>query len=141
MAPLHFLAECARASGWAVSMVIGAQTAGDVIFTRRFEALGAQVTITTEEGSQGERGLATDAAEQRLDQAASVAIYACGPEPMLKAVDQIGIRLKVPGQLSLEAPMPCGYGVCLGCVVPLTSGGHARVCADGPVFDIGEVKL
>ena len=68
-------------------------------------------------------------------------IYSCGPEAMLKAIDDLGLKYDIPGQLSLEAPMPCGYGVCLGCVVPLRAGGHARVCQEGPVFDIGEVEL
>ncbi|MFH1687102.1 MAG: hypothetical protein ABIE70_06215 [bacterium] len=60
---------------------------------------------------------------------------------MLKAVDELGRRLNISGQISMEAPMPCGIGVCLGCVVPLVNGGHARVCHDGPVFEIGEVAL
>ncbi len=68
-------------------------------------------------------------------------IYACGPEGMLKASNDLGLKYKIPGQVSLEAPMPCGIGICLGCVVPLTKGGHARVCCEGPVFNIGEVVL
>ena len=60
---------------------------------------------------------------------------------MLKAANDLALEFRVPGQISLEAPMPCGIGVCLGCVVPLTKGGHARVCREGPVFDIGEVAL
>ena len=68
-------------------------------------------------------------------------IYACGPEGLLKAADNLGLEYNIPGQLSLEAPMPCGVGICLGCVVKLKSGGHARVCVDGPVFEIGEVVI
>ena len=60
---------------------------------------------------------------------------------MLKAVNELAVQRIVEGQLSLEAPMPCGVGICLGCVVPLTNGDYARVCWDGPVFNIGEVAL
>ena len=57
------------------------------------------------------------------------------------AVNDIGMEYGVNGELSLEAPMPCGIGVCLGCVVPRRDGGHARVCVDGPIFQIGEIAL
>jgi dihydroorotate dehydrogenase electron transfer subunit len=60
---------------------------------------------------------------------------------MLKAVNQLGLKYNVKGQLSIEAPMPCGLGICLGCVVELTNGTYARVCREGPVFNIGEVAL
>jgi dihydroorotate dehydrogenase electron transfer subunit len=48
---------------------------------------------------------------------------------------------RLSGQISLEAPMPCGIGVCLGCILPLMNDGYTRVCRDGPVYNIGEVKL
>lgn len=128
VAPLHFLAECARGSGRAVNMVIGARTAADVIFATRFEALGARVTIATEDGSLGEQGLATGVAERLLDGMAHKAIYACGPEPMLQAVEQLARGRGMPAQLSYERYMRCGLGVCGSC---------ARegwlVCRDGPV--------
>ncbi len=60
---------------------------------------------------------------------------------MLKAANSLGLKYKIPGQLSLEAPMPCGVGICLGCVVEKNDGTHARVCCDGPIFEIGEIKL
>ena len=60
---------------------------------------------------------------------------------MLKAADALGLKYNIPGQLSLEAPMPCGVGICLGCVKEKTDGTHARVCCDGPVFEIGEIIL
>ena len=131
VAPLHFLAECARATGWAVSMVIGARTGEDVIFAERFEALGAQVTVATEDGSLGERGLATDAAERRLGQAAFAAIYSCGPEPMLEAVAQLAQSRGLPAQLSYERTMRCGFGVCGSCARE-----GWMVCSDGPVMHL-----
>jgi len=59
----------------------------------------------------------------------------------LKAIDEMAREFKIPGQLSLEAPMPCGTGICLGCIVPLRAGGYSRVCREGPVYEIGEVLL
>ena len=132
VAPLHFVAERARLSGWAASMVIGARTAADVILAGRFEALGVRVTITTDDGSLGERGVATGAAERLLDEEAHEAIYACGPEPMLEAVELLARRRGLPAQLSYERTMRCGLGVCGSC---------ARegwlVCSDGPVRHLG----
>lgn len=128
VAPLHFLAERARAAGWPVDMVIGARTAADVVFVRRFEALGARVTVTTDDGSAGLRGVATDAAAHLLDQGRYQGLYACGPEPMLDAVERLAQARRLPAQLSYERYMRCGFGVCGSC---------ARegwlVCKDGPV--------
>lgn len=128
VAPLHFLAQCARASGWSVSMVIGARTAADVIFVERFEALGARVAIATDDGSLGERGLATEVAERLLDEAGYGALYACGPEPMLEAVELLARRRALPAQLSYEGIMRCGFGVCGSCARE-----GWMVCRDGPV--------
>ncbi|MFL7809081.1 MAG: dihydroorotate dehydrogenase electron transfer subunit [Anaerolineae bacterium] len=128
VAPLHFLARCARASGWGVSMVVGARTAADVIFVERFEALGVRVAIATDDGSRGERGLATDVVERLLDEAAYGAIYACGPEPMLEAVELLARRRALPAQLSYEGIMRCGFGVCGSCARE-----GWMVCRDGPV--------
>jgi dihydroorotate dehydrogenase electron transfer subunit len=97
----------------------------------------------TDDGSFGRKDFVTVAVDEyiRDHKDDRLRLYACGPEPMLKAVDDIGMKNNVPGELSLEAPMPCGIGVCLGCIVSLRKGGDARVCHDGPVFKIGEVLL
>jgi dihydroorotate dehydrogenase electron transfer subunit len=131
VAPIHFLAQRAIAAGWGVSVIIGARTAADVIFASRFESMGAEVSITTEDGSRGLRGLATDSAEHLLDQAGYRSIYACGPEAMLDAVEQLARSRGVLTQLSYERYMRCAFGVCGSC---------ARegwlVCRDGPVKSV-----
>jgi dihydroorotate dehydrogenase electron transfer subunit len=127
-APLHFLAERAIAAGWPLSVVLGARTATDIVFATRFAGLGAQVVVATEDGSLGQWSLATSAAERLLAQGDYQAIYACGPEPMLAAVETLARAHSIPAQLSYERPMRCGFGLCGSC---------ARqgwlVCSDGPV--------
>jgi dihydroorotate dehydrogenase electron transfer subunit len=132
VAPMCFLARRALAAGWVVSVVIGARTAADVVFAERFTALGVSVTVRTEDGSQGRQGLATDAAARLLDEAGYQAIYACGPEPMLEAVEALARSHGLPAQLSYERYMRCGFGVCGSC----TRRGWL-VCRDGPVKHVG----
>lgn len=131
VAPLYFLAERARPQGWEVWVVIGAQTAADVVLADRFAALGTQVQIATEDGSRGEQGLATDAVERLLDSTRFRMMYACGPEPMLDAVEGLAQRYRLPAQLSYERYMRCGFGVCGSC-----SRDGWLVCRDGPVRQV-----
>jgi NAD(P)H-flavin reductase len=92
------------------------------------------VTVATEDGSNGRQGLVTD----YLDAAQYAAIYACGPEAMLKAVVGVAKKADVPCFISMERRMACGVGACLGCTVR-TVHGNKRCCTDGPVFPAGEV--
>jgi dihydroorotate dehydrogenase electron transfer subunit len=90
--------------------------------------------IATDDGSRGHHGYVTELLAQRLNDRDEVAIFSCGPPPMLDAVQRRVTRDGVPSQLALEAPMACGFGACFGCVVETTDG-YKRVCVDGPVFD------
>jgi dihydroorotate dehydrogenase electron transfer subunit len=128
VAPLYFLAERARAAGWPVTAIIGAQTASEVVFAERFAALGVRVEVTTDDGSLGQRGLATEAAARLLDEDDRAALYACGPEPMLQAVEALARARRLTAQLSYERYMRCGFGVCGSCVRD-----GWLVCRDGPV--------
>lgn len=121
----------------------GGKSSGDILERTRIKALGVQFHPATDDGSFGSKGLITSVVDSfvKSHPMKRPKIYACGPEGMLKATDELGLRLGIAGELSLEAPMPCGIGVCLGCIVPLRAGGNARVCADGPVFQIGEILL
>jgi dihydroorotate dehydrogenase electron transfer subunit len=127
-APLYFLAQRAVAARREVTVVSGAQTSRDVLFARRFTALCARVVVTTEDGSLGIQGLATDAVAGLLDETGYQCIYACGPEPMLEAVERLARAHSLPAQLSYEQYMRCGFGVCGSC-----ARGDWLVCRDGPV--------
>jgi len=143
--PVYFLARRLLAEGIdpdRIQFFYGAVSEEALVALDEVSRLGIKVTATTDDGSNGRRGFVTEYAEAALAaRDGRYRLYACGPEPMLKAVETLAGRLALPGQLSLEAPMPCGLGICLGCVRPLVRGGYTRVCRDGPVYDIGEVQL
>jgi dihydroorotate dehydrogenase electron transfer subunit len=95
------------------------------------------VTVCTDDGSAGHRGLVTELLDARLDE--HVEVYACGPPAMLEAVRLMTGERGVPAQLALESGMACGFGACFGCVVP-TRAGYVRVCVDGPVLEASELE-
>lgn len=145
--PLLYLAESMVSKGFdpaSIHFYYGGRSSSDIIERSRIKKLGVLFRPVTDDGSFGAKGLVTDVVQNFLNESGShrrYRMYGCGPEGMLKAVDSLALKYGIPGQVSLEAPMPCGLGICLGCVVPLRKGGHARVCREGPVFDIGEVLL
>ena len=144
--PLLFLATQLVQRGFPpdrIEFFYGGRSADEIVERTRIRKLGIGFHPATDDGSLGEKGMVTEVAERfvRRLRGGKLRLYGCGPAGMLRATDELGRRHGIPGQLALEAHMPCGIGVCLGCVVPLRQGGHARVCVEGPVFDIGEVVL
>lgn len=121
---LYLLAGELLRQGRHPRLIMGFGSAQDIFYRQEFEAL-MPVTVTTLDGSAGIRGLVTDAPLQGEDSY----FYACGPLMMLKAL----CRLPLPGQLSLEERMGCGFGACMGCTIN-TAKGPRRVCKEGPVF-------
>lgn len=120
----------------------GGASRTDLVEMKRIKKLSVRLFPATDDGSFGFAGLVTEAITSEIDKVnGRFRIYACGPEAMLKAVDLLAREYHIPGQLSLEAPMPCGIGICLGCVLPLRAGGYTRVCREGPVYNVGEVIL
>ncbi|MBU0492428.1 MAG: dihydroorotate dehydrogenase electron transfer subunit [Chloroflexi bacterium] len=130
VAPLLFLAREAVTQGCAVEVCIGARTAEDVLLVSDFAAAGATVRIATEDGSLGVPGLVTATVEAAIATARPDMVCACGPAPMLEAVAQLCADHKLPCQLSWEAHLRCGLGLCGSCELP-DSGW--LVCRDGPV--------
>ena len=120
----------------------GGRGRSDLVELALIKKLSLNLILVTEDGSLGIKGLVTSALEDWISQNnGDKVIYACGPEGMLKAFDQLAMKYKIPGQMSLEAPMPCGIGICLGCIKPLRTGGYTRVCREGPIYNIGEIIL
>ncbi len=101
--------------------------------------------IATDDGSYGYHGFITELVEAKINEEfhfSKPTIFACGPNPMLKAVQALAGKYDLKAQISLEARMACGFGVCLGCAVKKAHGeGYFKVCHDGPVFNADEVEL
>ncbi|MBN1580769.1 MAG: dihydroorotate dehydrogenase electron transfer subunit [Anaerolineae bacterium] len=130
-APLLTLAQAARQAGQRVLVVLGARTTDGLFFQDRYTKLGCHVLVSTDDGSAGERATSVQVAASLLSRkdAAIDALYACGPGPMLDAVYELAQMHNLPVQLSYEAYMRCGIGVCGSCAL-----GGCLVCRDGPVF-------
>ena len=123
--PLYMLAKTLIAEGKKVSVILGFNTKDEVFCEDDFKALGADVTVTTVDGSYGVKGFVTDALPENYDH-----FFTCGPEPMLKAVYK---ATSTSGQFSFEERMGCGFGACMGCSCK-TITGYKRICKDGPVL-------
>lgn len=143
LVPLYMLAEKMVANS-NVRLLMGGRTRDDIITVTEFERLGVGTYVSTEDGSLGEEGLVTQVLERKLDKYPKASVYACGPMPMIDAVQQICSERGTPLQVSLEALMACGVGACLGCVVK--GVGHSAeqphylcTCKQGPVFHAGEL--
>ena len=93
--------------------------------------------VCTDDGSVGRRAFVTELLRERLED--GVTVYACGPPPMLEAVRALCAEHDVTAQLALESGMACGFGACMGCVVP-TRNGYVRLCVDGPVLDAAALE-
>ena len=149
VAPLYFLARSLRA-GAGVHLFVGGRTKDDLLLLDDFRALGVDVRPATDDGSLGTKGLVTAPLDAYLDARGGVShpatpppvLYACGPAPMLKALDERAQALGFDAWLSLDRRMLCGVGACLGCTQTVRDGDGvsvARVCADGPVFPQGRI--
>ena len=127
--PLFWLAKELIKQGKRPAAALGYNTAGEIFLEKEFRELGCEVLVATADGSYGIKGYVTNLINERFSQ-----VYACGPTPMLKAIYALGM----PGQLSLEERMGCGFGACMGCSIRVKDG-YKRVCKDGPVFGMEEL--
>jgi dihydroorotate dehydrogenase electron transfer subunit len=140
VAPLVYLARALAAAGREVVSLYGGRSDRDLPLAAALAAAGA-LEVTTEDGSRGQRGRVTVALERELEarRGQPLKLYACGPHAMMAAVSAMAERFAVPCEASLEAPMGCGYGVCLGCPVAKRGGGYLYTCVDGPCVDAAAV--
>lgn len=137
VAPLLFLARrLAAAGGPKPVAVYGGRSARDLPLDDELGELSELVT-TTEDGSKGTRGRVTDVLGELLTPDREV--FTCGPDRMMAKVAELCAARDVPCEASLETPMACGYGVCLGCPVPTTDGAYVYACTQGPCIDARRV--
>jgi len=154
MPPLFMLAKSSIVNGVpskSIMFISGAKTKSELFDSPELIELDMDLHVCTDDGSAGEKGTVVDVLEKVLEYKSSATVYACGPSGMLKKIDRLLVEKRIPGFLSLEELMPCGYGICSGCAVkvfPSPNRGETddnrdyhlkRVCVEGPVFGAGEV--
>lgn len=139
VAPLLMLAAHLRQAGAKPTLLFGAKTSSAILRREQFKKYGP-VDVATEDGSEGVKGFVTDHPDLSPDGVKQfTSVFQCGPTPMMKAVAQRAKAAGVECYASLENMMACGFGVCLCCVTD-TVNGNKRVCADGPVFNVNDLK-
>lgn len=122
-----------------VTLVWGAKTKSQFFLLDKIPKSVNFVPVT-EDGSLGEKGLATDQVREMIKVGARPDyIYSCGPQPMLKELAKIAREHDIPGQVLYTERMACGFGACLGCAVPKAGGGYLHACTDGPAFRFDEI--
>ena len=129
--PMYLLCKKLVSEGKKATVILGFNSEKEVFGVDEFKATGAEVYVTTVDGSVGTKGFVTDVLKN-LDY---TYFYTCGPMPMFKAIESIA---KTSGQYSFEERMGCGFGACMGCTCK-TKYGNKRICKDGPVLEREEI--
>jgi dihydroorotate dehydrogenase electron transfer subunit len=111
------------------TVIIGAKNKDELFFKNRIKKSGAELYVTTDDGSRGHKGFVTDIAKKIIEDNKFDCIFTCGPELMMKKLFEMSDNVSF--QASLERFMKCGFGICGQCCV----GKGLRVCKEGPVFD------
>ena len=144
VAPLFYLAQTMKKSDF--KFMAGFRSANEIIRMEQICGLPIDVSIATDDGTEGYAGQVTDLLENDLRQQGpekdSISVFACGPRPMLKKVATMAMDHGVYCQTSLETAMACGIGACQGCVVNASSNEkrtYYHVCTDGPVFPVQDI--
>lgn len=138
--PVLCAARACVEAGCAVDVVVGAATAGKLVGLDDLAELGANVTVMTDDGSAGEKGFTTAAAERLLAENAYDYVASCGPAVMMEGVAKLAAAAGVFCEVSLERMMSCGFGACNTCNVE-TVDGMKGACMCGPVFDASKVVV
>ncbi len=124
--------------------ILGFRSKDRIVMEDEFQAVSAELQISTDDGSYGYHGYSADLLKAYIAGKSCDIVYACGPTPMLKAVKAVSEEAGIPCQLSMEQRMGCGIGACLVCTCETNRPGmeqRARVCKDGPVFWSEELVL
>lgn len=142
-APFPLLVHALHRSGIKPTMLYGAKSRDDLPLRHWFKKHCGILKICTEDGSQGRKGLVSCLLQDFKPQHGTVSVYACGPHGMLKMVADVSKERGYQALGSFEERMACGFGVCLGCALPVKAKDgkqiYQHVCSDGPIFDMEEV--
>lgn len=139
IAPMLLLAKRLQSNNFQPDVLIGGRSKVDIVEPEKYQSYG-EVFVTTDDGTAGEKGMVTQHSLFLNRIKTYAMIYACGPDPMMKAVARLAAEHEIPCEISLENTMACGIGACLCCVVE-TIDGNKTTCIEGPVFDTRKLKL
>ena len=144
--PLYELVKQAKEQGKNVDCYLGFRNKDFVMLENEFKNVTDNLTITTDDGTYAEKGFAIDYLKEDMQKEKYDCIYACGPIPMLRAIQQCANDNNINAQISLEEKMGCGLGVCLGCAVKTAKSSkeapeYFHVCKGGPVFNAKDVEF
>lgn len=142
--PLQELSKRAKEAGVKSKIYIGFRNKDLVVLEEEFGKVCDELILTTDDGTYGKSGFAINYLKEDAKKNKPDCIYACGPLPMLKAVQSFAKEENIPCQISLEERMACGMGVCLGCAVKYVGDdkvNYKHVCKNGPVFDANDVEI
>jgi dihydroorotate dehydrogenase electron transfer subunit len=145
--PLYHLAQVfvgSKIKKERIRVFLGARDKSLLLCENDFKKLGIRLDVATDDGSKGKKGFVTGILEDFLKAQGykKTRIFTCGPTPMLKTVSSISQRFKVPCEVSVEVPMACGFGACLGCAIKVDAGQSHRfaiACCEGPVFQAKDI--
>ncbi len=139
VAPLLYLARTLYHAKIPTYAVLAASSANQLILVDEFRPLCSELTLVTDDGSLGYKGLLPEVIPNLTILPEITKFYACGPEPMFVAINKLS--LNKPVYAFLESRMGCGVGLCVGCAVAGKDGAYHRVCTEGPVFKLEDVIL
>jgi len=134
-APFPLLFDALSRAGIAADFYLGGRNSEDLSLAARFEGIvPGQIVLASDDGSGGERGFVTEVFRRRAAPGRYARLFACGPMPMFSALAKIVGELRLPSEFSTEAAMGCGFGACLGCVLPGTEKPFLVSCTEGPIL-------
>ena len=139
VAPFPLLLRALRERRVKADLYFGGRSAADLEYRRKIAPLvdltGGEEIDATDDGSFGEKARVTEVFASRMEAGARYArLFACGPTPMFRSLAPIVERFSIAAEFSTEAPMGCGFGVCLACVLPRPEGGYLVSCKEGPIL-------
>ncbi len=132
-APLYYLMKELKEKGNKITYIYCSRSKDFVFEKSKYHGLADEFILTTDDGSDGVKGFATEVMADKISMKGYDRIYTCGPDPMMEKVVKLA-DINTPVEVSVENYFGCGVGLCVGCTVDTTTG-YRRACVDGPVFD------
>lgn len=121
------------------TVILGFRDSSELFWAELMKEYGVEVYITTNDGSTGTKGFPTEVMAELMKGQEFTSVHTCGPEPMMRGVAKLAAEHNTMCEVSLEARMGCGTGICYGCSMEAKGGRRIKVCNDGPVFNAEEV--